>query len=171
MVTIEQVRLLETKVAKAVEYVQKITEENKLLSGKLNDYQKRIEELEALIERFKEDQAHIEEGILSALDRLNQFEAAVDAVSPGTVSADAQDAAPVEEAPAASEPADDAVASEPAAAEPAPEAEAESAPEPEPAAEPEPASATAIAPDDDLERIGTDSSADAPASTDDLGIF
>ncbi|MDR3356824.1 MAG: cell division protein ZapB [Spirochaetaceae bacterium] len=74
MVTVEQVRQLETKVAKAIEYINKLTDENTLLKNKLDSYQTRIDELEVLIQRFKEDQGRIEEGILSALDRLNRFE-------------------------------------------------------------------------------------------------
>jgi predicted nuclease with TOPRIM domain len=74
MVTIEQVKQLESRVAKAIEYVNKVTDENTLLKGKLDAYQKRIDELEVLIQRFKEDQNRIEEGIVSALERLNQFE-------------------------------------------------------------------------------------------------
>jgi hypothetical protein len=75
MVTLEQVKLLETKVAKTIDFVNRITDENTLLKGKLDDYQKRINELEVLIQRFKDDQGRIEDGILSALDRLSQFEA------------------------------------------------------------------------------------------------
>ncbi|MDR2445487.1 MAG: cell division protein ZapB [Spirochaetaceae bacterium] len=74
MVTVEQVRQLESKVAKAIDYINKLTDENILLKNKLDSYQTRIDELEVLIQRFKEDQARIEEGILSALGRLNQFE-------------------------------------------------------------------------------------------------
>lgn len=74
MVTVEQVRQLESKVAKAIDYINKLTDENTLLKNKLDNYQTRIDELEVLIQRFKEDQARIEEGILSALDRLNRFE-------------------------------------------------------------------------------------------------
>ena len=74
MVTVEQVRQLESKVAKAIDYINKLTDENTLLKNKLDSYQTRIDELEVLIQRFKEDQARIEEGILSALDRLNRFE-------------------------------------------------------------------------------------------------
>jgi hypothetical protein len=74
MVTIEQVKQLETRVAKAIDYVNTVTSENKLLKTKLDSYQKRIDELEVLIKRFKEDQTRIEEGIIAALDRLNQFE-------------------------------------------------------------------------------------------------
>jgi len=83
MISLEQVQLLETKVARAVEYVQKVTAENAALSSeraglqvKLEANQKRIDELEVLVMRFKEDQGRIEDGILSALNRLNQFEEA-----------------------------------------------------------------------------------------------
>jgi chromosome segregation ATPase len=75
MVSLEQVKLLESQVIKTIDYVDKVTEENNLLRGKLESYQKRIDELEVLVQRFKEDQNRIEEGILSALNRLNQFEA------------------------------------------------------------------------------------------------
>jgi FtsZ-binding cell division protein ZapB len=78
MVSLEQVRLLETKVAKAIEYVKRITGENNLLKEKLDTYQQRIDELEVLVQRFKEDQSDIEDGILAALDRLNQFEDAIE---------------------------------------------------------------------------------------------
>ncbi len=78
MVTLEQVKLLETKVAKAIDYVNNLTDENTLLKEKLAGYQNRIDELEVLIKQFKEDQGRIEDGILSALDRLNQFEDAIE---------------------------------------------------------------------------------------------
>lgn len=74
MVSIEQVRLLESRVVKTIEFVDQVTEENSLLKSKLESCQKRIDELEVLIQRFKEDQSKIEEGIVSALDRLNKFE-------------------------------------------------------------------------------------------------
>jgi chromosome segregation ATPase len=88
MVTLEQVKLLETKVAKAIEYVNRVTEENNvlteennlfieennLLRGKLDTCQKQVEELEGVVKSFKVDQGRIEEGIVAALDRLNQFE-------------------------------------------------------------------------------------------------
>ena len=78
VISLEQVRLLESKVTKTIDYVKKVTEENTLLKGKLDTYQTKIAELEVLIQRFREDQSRIEDGILSALDRLNQFEDAVE---------------------------------------------------------------------------------------------
>jgi len=95
MLNFEQAKLLESKVVKAIEYVERISrEKNALLQreaelndrlesykkletelkAKLDSYQSRIDELEVLATRFKEDQGKIEESILSALDRLNQFE-------------------------------------------------------------------------------------------------
>jgi FtsZ-binding cell division protein ZapB len=78
MVSMEQVKLLESKVTNTIEYVKKVTGENSKLKEKLNSYQKRIEELEVLVQQFKENQGRIEDGILSALDRLNQFEDALE---------------------------------------------------------------------------------------------
>ena len=80
MVSLEQIKLLESKVTRTIDYVNKVTEENKRLKEKLDSYQVRIDELEILILQFKEDQSRIEDGILSALDRLNQFEDAVGTV-------------------------------------------------------------------------------------------
>lgn len=83
MISLEQVKLLEERVCKAVEYVQKVTAENAALVSqreelqkKLENNQKRIDELEVLVMRFKEDQGRIEDGIIAALDRLSQFEEA-----------------------------------------------------------------------------------------------
>ena len=78
MISLEQVKLLESKVTRTIDYVRKVSEENTILKGKLDSYQKRIDELEVLVLKFKEEQSRIEEGILSALDRLNQFEDAVE---------------------------------------------------------------------------------------------
>jgi FtsZ-binding cell division protein ZapB len=85
MVTLDQVKELDEKVTKAIDYVKKVTgengrlkEENSRLTEKLDSCQKRIDELEVLVQKFKEEQGRIEDGILSALDRLNQFEDAVE---------------------------------------------------------------------------------------------
>ena len=85
MINLEQVKLLETKVTKAVDYVERLSKENAALhrqeaelQTKMETYQKRIDELEVLVKGFKDDQDRIEEGILSALDRLSQFEKAME---------------------------------------------------------------------------------------------
>jgi len=81
MISLEQVQLLETRVARAIEYVQRVSEENAALISekagllsKLEANQKRLDELELLVMRFKKEQGQIEDGIVAALDRLNQFE-------------------------------------------------------------------------------------------------
>jgi nucleoid-associated protein YgaU len=122
MVSLEQVKLLETKVARAISYVERVSGENSALQEKLDSYQRRIDELEVLVQRFKEDQGRIEDGILSALDRLNQFEDAIEkSLAARGVSRDA----PPEETDDA--PADDAGAADAGDA----EADTEDAAEPE----------------------------------------
>ena len=100
MVSLEQVKLLESKVSRTIEYVKKVSEEKAQLKEKLDSYQKRIEELEILIQRFKEDQSRIEDGILSALDRLNKFEDAVESKLSAGTKAPSGAKAPGAEAPA-----------------------------------------------------------------------
>ena len=85
MINLEQVRLLETKVAKAIDYIERLTGENAALNQreaelqkKLESYQKRIDELEVLVTRFKEDQSQIEEAFFTTLDRLSRFEDAIE---------------------------------------------------------------------------------------------
>ncbi len=78
MITLEQVRLLESKVIKTLDYVKTVSAENNQLRDKLDAYRSRIDELETIVLAFKEDQGRIEAGIISALDRLNQFEDAIE---------------------------------------------------------------------------------------------
>ena len=78
MVSLEQVRLLDSKVSRLIDRVKKVNEENAQLKERLNSYQKRIDELEVLMKHFKQEQSKIEDGILSALDKLNQFEDALE---------------------------------------------------------------------------------------------
>ena len=91
MLSLEQVITLESKVTKIIEYTKKVNEENVALKKNLDSYQKRIGELEVIVQQFKEDQGRIEDGILSALDRLNKFEDAVESA----LSAETLTAAPV----------------------------------------------------------------------------
>jgi len=85
MISLEQVRLLESRVSKAIEYVHLKDAENASLISekadlqkKLEANQKRIDELEVHVMRFKEEQGRIEDGIIAALDRLSQFEEALE---------------------------------------------------------------------------------------------
>jgi FtsZ-binding cell division protein ZapB len=97
MLTIEQVELLEAKVSKAVDYIRRLTSdkeklrgvsdrltsENEILRSKIERCQKQNADLEAALLGFKQDQERIEKGIISALDRLNHFEDAVDETEAG----------------------------------------------------------------------------------------
>jgi predicted nuclease with TOPRIM domain len=85
MINLEQVKLLETKVSRAIAYIERLTGENAAqrqketeLQTRLESYQQRIDELEVLVMRFKEDQGRIEDSILAALNKLNQFEEAIE---------------------------------------------------------------------------------------------
>jgi len=74
MITLEQIRTLEAKVQKAVELIEGLRSENSMLTKKLETYQKRIDELEILVEEFKQDQVQIEQGIIHALNQLEELE-------------------------------------------------------------------------------------------------
>ncbi len=74
MVSLEQVRLLEQRVNKAVARISALQQENATLREELSGYQARVSELEQQIAQIKEDQTAIEQGILSALGQLDQLE-------------------------------------------------------------------------------------------------
>ena len=85
MINLEQVKLLEAKVAKAIDLIEQLAKENAdlhkneaELQTRLETYQKRIDELEGLVMTFKEDQGRIEDANLAALNKLNQFEETVE---------------------------------------------------------------------------------------------
>lgn len=77
MLSLDQVRLLENRVEKAVGKIRLLESENEKLRGQFAAFQSRIGELEGLVRAFKDDQGRIEEGILNALDRLSAFEDSV----------------------------------------------------------------------------------------------
>lgn len=91
MLSLDQVRLLEDRVQKAVGKIQTLTSENTHLRSELSTLQTRVVELEGLVNAFKDDQGRIEEGILNALDKLSAFEDSVfHADSPVSASVDVQ---------------------------------------------------------------------------------
>ncbi len=128
MLTVEQIKLLESRVLKAVEKITSLQDENSRLRDGLAKYERRIEELEVLMNEFRDGQQAIEDGILSALKRLDVLE---DEIS-------------VDEEPVPPQP--EPVQAAPAAPEEAEQTEAD-APKPEvPEAE-----ATSSEPDEDAE--------------------
>jgi uncharacterized phage infection (PIP) family protein YhgE len=78
MVTLEQIKLLESKIVKAIGVVNQLTEENVRLKKRNDEMKERNGELEELVERLKDEKSKVEAGIVSALDRLNQFEDAIE---------------------------------------------------------------------------------------------
>ena len=82
MITLEQVKQLELKVTRLIDHVKKVTAENTALKGKLDSYQKRIDELEVMFQRFKDEQSQIADGFLAVLERLNQVEDAAENALP-----------------------------------------------------------------------------------------
>jgi chromosome segregation ATPase len=74
MITLEQIRLLESKIGKAVELIRSLKEENKTMRRAVNSAQGRMRELEKLVDTFKSDQQEIEQCIVRALDNLDRLE-------------------------------------------------------------------------------------------------
>ncbi|WP_020613324.1 cell division protein ZapB [Sediminispirochaeta bajacaliforniensis] len=97
MVTFEQIQLLESKVRQAVDLIASLREENGALRKTLSSYEKRIEELEVLIDSFKRDQGKIEEGIISALQQLDALESSAVEVQQHDGEATSTAEAPIEE--------------------------------------------------------------------------
>jgi chromosome segregation ATPase len=74
MITLEQIRLLESRITRAVDLIRVLKEENSTLRKGLESAQKRMKELESLVEGFKTDQAEIESVILRTLHSLDELE-------------------------------------------------------------------------------------------------
>jgi len=76
MISLEQIRLLEGKITRAIELIRVLKEENATLRRGLESAQKRMKELEALVEGFKTDQREIESVIVRTLKHLDELEEA-----------------------------------------------------------------------------------------------
>ena len=74
MISLEQIRLLEARINKAVELIRSLKDENKTLRRAVNAAQTRMRELEKLVGDFKSDQQEIEQCILRALENLDRLE-------------------------------------------------------------------------------------------------
>lgn len=88
MISLEQVRALESRVEKAVALIASLRAENASMRSGLATAELRVSELEGLVTDFQKDQARIEEGIVEALRKLDSFEDAVHeavALKPATI--------------------------------------------------------------------------------------
>ena len=74
MVSLEQIRKLEQKVHAAVSRITVLDKENRALRSQVAEYERRLGELQQLVDAFKHDQDEIEAGIVSALKHLDQLE-------------------------------------------------------------------------------------------------
>ncbi len=81
MIKLDQVQLLEDRVAKAVRRITELHAENVSLKERIvllekqnAELAKQKKDMEDLVSMFEEDQTRIEQGIQSALDRLSQVE-------------------------------------------------------------------------------------------------
>ena len=76
MISLEQIRLLEGKISRAIELIRVLKEENATLRRGLDSAQGRMKELESLVDGFKADQKEIEGVIVRALRHLDDLETA-----------------------------------------------------------------------------------------------
>ena len=81
MISLEQIRLLEAKISRAIELIRVLKDENSTLRKGLDSAQKRMKELETLVEGFKTDQREIESVIVRTLRNLDELEDAASASS------------------------------------------------------------------------------------------
>jgi hypothetical protein len=98
MITLEQIRLLEGKITRAIDLIRVLKEENGTLRKGLESAQKRMKELETLVDGFKTDQKEIESVIVRTLHNLDELEESAVAAKKGehpVDSAPQADAAPV----------------------------------------------------------------------------
>ena len=74
MIQLKHIQQLDAKVRSALTLIDSLRVENTRLRGELDRYQSRIDEMESLIQDFRQEQGAIEEGILRALKQLDSLE-------------------------------------------------------------------------------------------------
>ena len=74
MINLEQIRLLESRITRALELIRVLKEENSTLRRGLESAQKRMRELESMVDGFKTDQKEIESIIVRTLHNLDDLE-------------------------------------------------------------------------------------------------
>lgn len=74
MISLEQIRLLESRITRALDLIRVLKEENSTLRKGLESAQKRMRELESLVDGFKMDQKEIESIIVRTLHNLDDLE-------------------------------------------------------------------------------------------------
>jgi FtsZ-binding cell division protein ZapB len=74
VITLEQIRLLEDKITRAIDLIRVLKEENTTLRKGLDSAQRRMRELEGLVDGFKSDQKEIESVIIRTLKNLEDLD-------------------------------------------------------------------------------------------------
>lgn len=77
MISLDQVRLLEQKVESMLALFSRLKSEKSALEKENGELKAELETLKAKCGRFEQDEAKLEQGILSVLNRLNDMEDAV----------------------------------------------------------------------------------------------
>ena len=77
MITLDQVKLLEQKVERAVEKIHQLQAENDALCNKCSELTNALSAKSEQLISFEQDQSQIESGIKKALDRLDSIENSV----------------------------------------------------------------------------------------------
>jgi FtsZ-binding cell division protein ZapB len=104
MISLEQIRLLEEKITRAIDLIRVLKEENATLRRGLDSAQRRMKELEGLVSGFKSDQKEIESVILRALKNLDDLEESTAASGKKNAHEPQPDPGPALEAPPAGDP-------------------------------------------------------------------
>jgi FtsZ-binding cell division protein ZapB len=82
MITLDQIKKLDARVKAALERITALKEENSQLKVRLSEYERRIEELDIHVSRFKKEQGEIEAGIISVLAKLDSLEDDIEKKTP-----------------------------------------------------------------------------------------
>jgi hypothetical protein len=94
MITLEQIRLLESKITRAIDLIRVLKEENSTLRKGLESAQRRMRELETLVDGFKTDQKEIESVIVRTLHNLDELEESAGPASASSAAAASGSAGP-----------------------------------------------------------------------------
>ena len=84
MLSLEQIRRLESRVYKAVELLKAMKEDNNILKSELKSANERVEELEQIISDYRNNQLEIEQGIVKAIQQLDDLDSIDDSLSENT---------------------------------------------------------------------------------------
>ncbi len=74
MLSLEQIKRLENRVYKAVELLKAMKEDNIILKSELKSANERVEELEQIISDYRNNQLEIEQGIVKAIQQLDDLD-------------------------------------------------------------------------------------------------